>query len=976
MSFVPYSELLAIQATPEKIRNISIVAHVDHGKTTLADCLISINGIISPKSAGKLRFLDDTPEEEEHRITMKASSISILYVYKAQERLLINLIDSPGHVDFSSEVGTAVRITDGCIVLVDVIEGICIQTQNVLRQAWKEKVRPCLVINKMDKLITELNYTPEEAFQHLNKILELVNSITGSLYVEDMEEALSDDIRQDASLDFVWDDDQSSQYFSPERGNVVFASAYYNWGFRIDQFCDIYSQKLGIKRDILKKTLWGNYFFHPKTKKIYKKKPTGKSIPMFVQFVLVNIWAVYSAVTPQRDQAKLEKIVKTLGLNLSPKELTSTDDDAVLTAIFSRWLPISSAVLDMVVEKLPDPRQAQKERTQALWRTKSFNFSNPEIKEIHDNLTKGLITCDPKSDVVAFITKVFAARQRDIFRVRNPGPRTTKSTNGTDSTKPKPEPIDPESMMFIAMARIFSGTIRKGQTLHLLSKNYNPSQPNKHSIEVVVSELYLLMGRGLQPIDEVPAGNVFGIGGVSDHILKTATLSSSPACIPFDALSSKVSPIIRVALEAVNTCDIGKLRKGMELLNLADPSVEVRFQKSGEMILRACGEVHLRHCIRELKDRFAKVEFSVSPPLILFRETITQLLAPDAESFVATEVTYNKIVTLNVRAVPLPQNITQFLETHKDQISHILKNKKYHSNLNEATSTFIQELSQEFSLAGNNWKQEFDYIWAFGPNRSGPNILLNHVTEYADSLDWSSVLSFSRCSPSSDPINSILQDIDSSIVTGFQIACQAGPLCEEPMMGVCFIVEGIDIDLESESLEEDHSKGPLSGQVMSAMKDACREAFQRHEQRLFELLLTANIQVYEAENLGKVYNVLNKRRAKILHEDVKSFSSSLFEIKAFLPAVESLGFAEELFDKTSGAASSHLVFGCWDVFDEDPNFEPRTKEELEEFGDNIGAIPPNIARQYVDSVRKRKGLPVKEKLVESGTKQRTISKKK
>lgn len=306
----------------------------------MTDSLIATNGIISPKMAGKVRYLDSRPDEQTRGITMESSAISLYFSLMRrasaeaelqQQDYLINLIDSPGHVDFSSEVSTASRLCDGAVVLVDAVEGVCSQTIAVLRQAWVERIRPILVINKMDRLVTELKMSPSEAYSHLSKLVEQVNAVLGSFYQgERMEDDLKwrervesringtsktgpsghmngDGIANDAAEDLK-DVEQEATfeekgdeniYFEPERGNVAFSSAIDGWAFTTKQFAAFYEKKLGIKRSILERVLWGDYYLDPRSKRILGSKHLkGRPLkPMFVQLVLDNIWAVYDAAT-------------------------------------------------------------------------------------------------------------------------------------------------------------------------------------------------------------------------------------------------------------------------------------------------------------------------------------------------------------------------------------------------------------------------------------------------------------------------------------------------------------------------------------------------------------------------------------------------------------------------------------------------------------------------------------------------------
>jgi elongation factor 2 len=205
------SEIQKMMFSPENIRNIGIAAHIDHGKTTLSDNLLAAAGLISPELAGSRLYLDSDVQEQARGITINAANVSMVHDFKDKE-FLINMIDTPGHVDFGGDVTRAMRAVDGVIVVACAVEGCMPQTETVVRQALKERVKPVLFINKVDRLINEIKLTPEEM---QNRFMDIINNFNKL-------------VRKSSPKEF-----KNEWVANVADGTVAFGSAYYNWAINV-----------------------------------------------------------------------------------------------------------------------------------------------------------------------------------------------------------------------------------------------------------------------------------------------------------------------------------------------------------------------------------------------------------------------------------------------------------------------------------------------------------------------------------------------------------------------------------------------------------------------------------------------------------------------------------------------------------------------------------------------------------------------
>ncbi len=471
----------------ENIRNISIVSHVDHGKTTLSDHLLQAGGLISRKMAGSARALDYLDEEQRRGITIKTANISFIYEHN-KSSYLFNLIDTPGHVDFSGMVSQALRLVDGVIIVVDSVEQIMAQTESVIKQSMKEGLKPILFINKVDRLINELKLPKEEIETRLNTIIQMVNEL----------------ISQYAPTSF-----KNKWKVGFDQGTVIIGAALYGWA-------------------ISKYT---------------------KDIPTFNRIIDAHS-------NDELNHLKIE-------------------------------FPIIQSVMSAIIENVPNPKDAQKQRIEL-------------ITEFIDQISINAIRdCSDDGPSILCVGKLLYEDNRGI----------------------------------ISIVRIFSGIVKSGSFLR-----------NRRTGEVSrVQQICIYKGQSLIKVEEVRAGNIAVLIGIKDIQIGDTFIDNVDDYpnILFGQIPYLQESVISRRIEPHKVSDIPKLQKLLDILSLIKPNFYYTTdENTGEMKIQGIGELQLEIIVGEIEEKGIKVE--VSDPEVNLTEQIeenTKLVKTDQLNLLRISVT-------------------------------------------------------------------------------------------------------------------------------------------------------------------------------------------------------------------------------------------------------------------------------------------------------------------------------------------------
>jgi len=510
------------------------------------------------------------------------------------------------------------------------------------------------------------------------------------------------------------------------------------------------------------------------------------------------------------------------------QEEKELEGKALLKVCMRKFLPAGDSMLEMIVINLPSPATAQKYRCETL-------YEGP----MDDESAIGIRDCDPNGPLVLYISKMVPTSDKGRF---------------------------------YAFGRVFSGTVRSGPKYRIQGPNYLPGKKEDLFVKAV-QRTVLMMGRYIEPIEDCPAGNIVGLVGVDQFLLKSGTITSSDTAHNMKVMKFSVSPVVRVAVEVTNAADLPKLVEGLKRLSKSDPCVQTWIEETGEHIVAGAGELHLEICLKDLEEDHAGVPLRKSDPVVGYRETVKM-----ESSITALSKSQNKHNRLYVRALPIDEELSKAIEAGTVNPRDDFKSR-------------ARILADEYGWDVTDARK----IWCFGPETTGPNLLVD-VTKGVQYLN----------------------EIKDSCVAGFQWATKEGVCAEENMRGVRFNI--LDVTLHADAI---HRGG---GQVIPTTRRVCYAACLLATPGIQEPVYLVEIQCPE-NAIGGIYSCLNRRRGQVFSEEQRP-GTPMFTVKAYLPVNESFGFTADLRSHTQGQAFPQSVFDHWEIMNGSPIDKGSKLEEL------------------------------------------------
>ncbi|MBN3288485.1 U5S1 protein, partial [Polyodon spathula] len=529
----------------------------------------------------------------------------------------------------------------------------------------------------------------------------------------------------------------------------------------------------------------------------------------------------------------------------------------LLRLVCKKFFGEFTGFVDMCVQHIPSPQDGARNKIEH-----SYNGG------LDSDLGEAMAECDPDGPLMCHTTKMYSTE---------------------------------DGVQFHAFGRVLSGTIHAGQPVKVLGENYTLEDEEDSQI-CTIGRLWISVARYQIEVNRVPAGNWVLIEGCDQPIVKTATITEprgNEEAQIFRPLKFNTASVIKIAVEPVNPSELPKMLDGLRKVNKSYPSLTTKVEESGEHVILGTGELYLDCVMHDLRKMYSEIDIKVADPVVTFCETVVE--TSSLKCFAETPNKKNKITMI---AEPLEKGLAEDIE---NEVVQITWNRK---KLGE----FFQTKYDWDLLAARS-------IWAFGPDTTGPNILVD------DTLP-------------SEVDKALLGSVKDSIVQGFQWGTREGPLCDEPIRNVKFKI--LDAVIAQEPL---HRGG---GQVIPTARRVVYSAFLMATPRLMEPYYFVEVQA-PADCVSAVYTVLARRRGHVT-QDAPIPGSPLYTIKAFIPAIDSFGFETDLRTHTQGQAFSLSVFHHWQIVPGDPLDKSIVIRPLEP------QPAPHLAREFMIKTRRRKGL--------------------
>jgi U5 small nuclear ribonucleoprotein component len=557
---------------PDQIRNIAFTGHLHHGKTALMDMLVlqthdlqeRLDKKIGRRRDEQLRYTDTHFLERERGLSIKCAPMSLVLQGTRGKSHLFNILDTPGHVNFVDEVAASLRLVDGVVLVVDVVEGVQINTEQIIKHAVLEDLPLTLVINKMDRLILELKLPPTDAYFKLKHVVEEVNTVIENTLPGQGEK----------------------RRLSPEKGNVAFACTEMGWCFTLQSFAKMYADTYPkVDAPEFGRRLWGDIFYNPKSRKFTRKGMEERSKRTFVNFVLEPIYKLYSH-TISESPEDLKDTLATLGISLKPSQY-KTDARVLLKLVCEQFFGPADGFVDMIVEHVPSPVEGARKKLENY-------YTGP----LNTKVATAMSQCDQDGPLVIQITKLFNTADASRFHAFGRIMSGTARANQQVRVLGEGYTLDDEEDMTAA-------TI--GDTWIACSRYNIPTSG------VPAGNWVLLSG-----VDN---------SVVKTATVVPLKMPDDEDAYIFKPIAHFTQSVFKVAVEPINPSELPKMLDGLRKINKSYPLITTKVEESGEHVVLGTGELYIDCVLHDLRRLYAEMELKVSDPVTRFSETVVETSA-------------------------------------------------------------------------------------------------------------------------------------------------------------------------------------------------------------------------------------------------------------------------------------------------------------------------------------------------------------